>query len=153
MHRLVVDIKHDHVQGKDLLLWDVRHAQEHGPAPRVRQQVPRQAGLQEAHQDEPAHWRGRDSSLYHHPVCPHTRGTVCVFVCVYVCVNVCVCECSYWKENKIKYIHKTEFFHFSRKLPRQDSLYFLINLLQFEWHWKKISSFHPGHQCNGLIYN
>ena len=36
--------------GQDLLLRDVRHAQEHGPTSRLRIQVPRQAGFQETYQ-------------------------------------------------------------------------------------------------------
>ena len=43
------------LQGPHLLLGDVRHAEEHGPAPRVRQQVPGQTRLQEADPHEPAH--------------------------------------------------------------------------------------------------
>ena len=36
-------------QGSDLLLGDVRHVEEHGPAPRLRQQVSGQTGFQETH--------------------------------------------------------------------------------------------------------
>ena len=38
-------------QGSNLLLGDVRHVEEHGPAPRLREQVPGQTGFQETHQE------------------------------------------------------------------------------------------------------
>lgn len=45
-------------QRQDPLQRRVRHDAQHRPAARLRQEVPGQAGLQEAHKDEHAHGHG-----------------------------------------------------------------------------------------------
>ena len=65
--------------GPHPFLRDVRHVEEHGPAPGVRVQVSRPSGLQETHPNEHAARQRRKSPLHHNTVCSDQVGSV--YIC------------------------------------------------------------------------